>query len=55
MIFVCDPSCDAYYDASYDGINATPKSPGSVIIAVPTANYAATLEDIGTDWAFTAV
>lgn len=44
-----------YYDASYDGINATPKSPGSVIIAVPTANYAATLEDIGTDWAFTAV
>lgn len=44
-----------YYDASYDGINATPKSPGSVIIAVPTANYAATLTDIGTDWAFTAV
>ena len=44
-----------YYDASYDGINATPKSPGSVIIAVPTANYAATLEDIGTNWAFTAV
>ena len=43
-----------YYDASYDGINATPKSPGSVIIAVPTANYAATLTDIGTDWAFTA-
>ena len=44
-----------YYDASYDGINATPKSPGSVIIAVPTANYAATLTNIGTDWAFTAV
>ena len=43
-----------YYDASYDGINATPKSPGSVIIAVPTANYDATLTDIGTNWAFTA-
>ena len=43
-----------YYDASYDGINATPKSPGSVIIAVPTANYADTLTYIGTDWAFTA-
>lgn len=44
-----------YYDASYDGINATPKSPGSVIIAVPTANYADTLTGIGTKWAFTAV
>ena len=44
-----------YYDASYDGINATPKSPGSVIIAVPTDNYTATLTDIGTGWAFTAV
>ena len=43
-----------YYDASYDGINATPKSPGSVIIAVPTANYADTLTGIGTKWAFTA-
>lgn len=43
-----------YYDASYDGINATPKSPGCVIIAVPTANYADTLTGIGTKWAFTA-
>jgi hypothetical protein len=43
-----------YYDDSYDAINGTPKSPASVIIAVPTADYAATNTDIGTDWVFPA-
>lgn len=44
-----------YFDDSYDGINATPKSPAAALIAIPTANYAATVTIVNTQWALSAI
>ncbi len=44
-----------YFDDSYTGINATPRSPATAVIAIPTANLAATVTIINTQWALAAL